>query len=104
NPFLRVKRGDRPYLFPPGLRRLARSLPALWDPAGQSGRLPDPRRHLRHVGLIVLADVEVAHFLVLGLARGERTQRRTPEESHLDVVREGMKVEEPAPALDSVEG
>src|SRR5207245_69543 len=30
--------------------------------------------------------------------------RRAAEESHLDVVREGMEVEEPALALDSVEG
>ena len=67
---------------------LRRSLPALRDPAGQGGRLPDPRRHLRLVELVVLADVEVAHFLVLGLAGRDGTQRRAAEESHLDVVRE----------------
>src|SRR5882762_732501 len=46
------------------------SLPALRNPAGQGGRLPDPRRQLRLVELVVLVDVEVAHFLVLGLAGG----------------------------------
>src|SRR5881409_3826390 len=35
------------------------SLPALRDPAGQGGRLPDPRRHLHLVELVVLVDVEV---------------------------------------------
>src|SRR4029450_8730710 len=78
--------------------------PTLRDPAGQDGRLPDPGRQLRLVELVVLVNVEVAHFLVLGLAGGDGTQRRAAEESHLDVVREGMEVEEPALALDSVEG
>src|SRR5687768_12255979 len=67
----------------------------LRDPAGQGSRLPDPRRQLRLVELVVLVDVEVAHFLVLGLARRDGTQRRAAEESHLDVIREGMKVEKP---------
>src|SRR5688500_17463829 len=75
---------------------------ALRDPAGQGGRLPDPCRHLRLVYLLVLANVDVAHFLVLGLARRDRTQRRAAEERHLDVVREGVEVEEPALAFDSV--
>ena len=71
---------------------------------GNGGRLPDPRRQLLLVELVVLVDVEVAHVLVLGLAGGDRTQRRAAEESHLDVVREAMEAEEPALALDSVEG
>src|SRR5262249_3618204 len=49
-------------------------------------------------------NVEVAHFLLFGLAWGERSQRRAAEESHLDVLREAMEAEEPALALDSVEG
>ena len=77
---------------------------ALRDPAGQLRCLPNPTRHEFLAELVVLVDVEVAHFVVLGLAGGDRTQRRAAEESHLDVVREGMEVEEPAPALDSVEG
>src|SRR3979490_2012748 len=52
-------------------------------------------------------DVEVARVLALGLARGDRTQRRAAEESHLDVLREAMEAEEPglplALALDSVQ-
>jgi hypothetical protein len=40
----------------------------LGNPAGQRGGLLHPRRHLRLVELVVFMDVEVAHFLVLGLA------------------------------------
>ena len=49
-------------------------------------------------------DVEVAHYLLLGLAWGDRMQRRAAEESHLDVLREAMEAEEPALALDAIEG
>src|SRR5881628_178872 len=52
--------------------------------------------------MVVLMDVEVARVLSLGLAGGDRTQRRAAEESHLDVLREAMDAEEPALALDSV--
>src|SRR5271166_2453674 len=76
----------------------------LRNPAGQRGGLLHPRRHLRLVELVVFMDVEVAHFLVLGLAGGDRTQRRAAEESQLDVLREAMEVEEPALALDAIEG
>src|ERR1700687_4270075 len=48
-------------------------------------------------------DVEVAHFLLFGLAGGYRTQRRAAEESQRDVLREAMDAEEPALALDSVQ-
>src|SRR4029453_10353545 len=92
--------GDLRRSLLPAVARSAKVGPALRDPAGQGGPLPDPRRHLRLVERVVLADVEVAYFLVLGLARGDRTQRRAAEERHLDVVREGMEVEEPALALD----
>src|SRR5688572_11781613 len=34
----------------------------------------------------------------------ERTQGRAAEEGHFDVVREATKAEEPAPALDAIEG
>src|SRR5262249_46478337 len=70
----------------------------------QGGRLPDPRRHPRLVEPILLVEVEVAHFFVLGLAGGNRTQRRAAEERHLDVLREAVEGEEPTLALDSVEG
>src|SRR5262249_20632592 len=86
------------------LLSLARHLPALWGPAGQLRCLPDPTRHELLVELVVLVNVEVAHFLLLGLAGGDRTQRRAAAESHLDVLREAMDAEEPALALDSVEG
>jgi len=58
-----------------------------------------PSGELNFVELVVLADVEVAHFLLLGLAGGDRTQRRAAEESHLDVLCEAMEAEEPALAL-----
>ena len=41
---------------------------------------------------------------MLGLAGRERTQRRAAEESHFDVLREAMEAEEPALALDAIEG
>ena len=44
----------------PAVARRAKVGPALRDPAGQGGRLPDPCRHLRLVELVVLADMEVA--------------------------------------------
>jgi hypothetical protein len=44
------------------------SLPALRDPAGQLRCLPNQTRHELLVELVVLVDVEVAYFLVLGLA------------------------------------
>jgi hypothetical protein len=49
-------------------------MPALRDPAGQLRCLPNPARHELLVELVVLTDVKVAHFLVLGLAGEERTQ------------------------------
>src|SRR6185436_1110463 len=77
---------------------------ALRDPSGQGSRLPDPCRQLRLVELVVLMDVEIAHFLVLGLAGRDRMKRHAAEEGYLDVVCEGMEAEEPALAFDSVEG
>src|SRR3546814_1757969 len=71
---------------------------------GQLAGLLHPSGDLRLVELVVLVDVEVAHFLVLGLAGGHRAQRRAAEESHLDVLREAMVAEEPALALDAIEG
>src|SRR5436189_5950687 len=49
-------------------------------------------------------DVEVARVLALGLAGGDRTQRRAAEESHLKALREAMEAEEPALALDAIKG
>src|SRR5438105_14962293 len=72
--------------------------------AGQLAGLLHPSGELSFVEGVVLVDVEVAHFLLLGLAGRDRTQRRAPEESHLDVLREAMEAEEPALALDAIEG
>ena len=47
---------------------------ALRHPAGQLRCLPNPPRHEHLVELVVLVNIEVAHFLVLGLAWRERTQ------------------------------
>jgi hypothetical protein len=66
--------------------------------AGQLVRLLHPGGELRFVEF-VLVDVEVAHILVFGRARRDRTQRRAAEESHFDVLREAMKAEEPALTL-----
>src|SRR6185503_4511137 len=72
--------------------------------AGQSACLLHPIGELFFIDLIILADVEVAHVLLLGLAGRKRTQRRAAEESHLDVFREAMNAEEPTLALDAIEG
>src|SRR6516165_8600179 len=53
---------------------------------------------------MTLVDVDVAHFLVLGFARWNRTERRAAEEGDLDVLREAMKVEEPTLVLNAIEG
>src|SRR5438874_13710130 len=72
--------------------------------AGQLAGLLHPTGELSFVELVVLMDVEVARVLALGLAGGDRTQGRAAEECHLDVLREAMEAEEPALALDSIEG
>src|SRR5258708_2149979 len=71
--------------------------------AGQLAGLLHPGGELSFVGLVVLMNVDVTRILALGLAGGNRTQRRAAEESHLDVFREAMDAEEPALALDSVQ-
>jgi hypothetical protein len=58
----------------PTVARSAKVGPALRDPAGQLRCLPNPTRHELLIELVVLVDIEVAHFLVLGLAGEERTQ------------------------------
>src|SRR5882757_482462 len=72
--------------------------------AGQLAGLLHPVCHLRLVELVVLMDVEVAPFLALAGARRDGSQRRAAEETHFDVVLEGMDAEEPALGLDAVEG
>src|SRR5205814_6442664 len=57
-------------------------------PAGEGCRLPDPRRHLLLVELVVLVNVEVAHLILLGRPRGDGTQGSAAEEGHLHVLRE----------------
>ena len=49
-----------------------RAILPLQSLAGQLARLLHPSGELIFVEPIVLVDVKVAHFLVLGLARGER--------------------------------
>src|SRR5262245_24502066 len=71
--------------------------------AGQFAGLLHPRGDLSFVEF-VLVDVVVAHVLVLGLAGGNRTQRCAAEEGHFDVLRKAMEAEEPALALDAIEG
>src|SRR5260370_34333593 len=72
--------------------------------AGQLADLLHPSGEPSFVELVVLVDVEVASVLALGLAGGDSTQRRAAEESHLDVLRETVEAEEPALALDAIEG
>src|ERR1700682_1448195 len=64
--------------------------------ARQSARLLHPGDELGFVELVVLMDVEAAHLFALGPAGRNTTQRRAAEESHLHVLREAMKAEEPA--------
>src|SRR5262245_2065480 len=71
-------------------------------PAGDRGRLTDPRRHLRLVE-VVLVDVDPAR-LPARAPRWNRLQRRASEEGHLDVAGEDVERQEPALALDAVEG
>src|SRR5262245_4101763 len=72
--------------------------------ARQLAGLLHPIGKLTFVELVVLVDVKVAYVLVLGLAGRHRTQRCAAEESHFNVLREAVKVEEPALALDAIEG
>jgi hypothetical protein len=70
--------------------------------AGQLAGLLHPSDELSCVELVILVDVKVAHFFLLGLAGRDRTQRRAAKESHFDVLRKAMDAEEPALAFDSV--
>ena len=72
--------------------------------AGQLRGLPNPARHEFLVEQVVLVDVEISHVLMFGLDWGEWTQRPAVEEGHLNVPREAMVAEEPAPALDAIKG
>ena len=71
-----------------------------WQLAG----LLHPSGELRFVKIVVFVDVEIAHVLLLGRARRDRTQRRAAEEGHFDVLREAMETKEPALALDAIKG
>src|SRR5947209_7982564 len=91
-------RGERIGLRPTGpSHSFAGQLAGLLHPSGELSFVES-----RRAG--ILMDVEVAHFLLLGLAGGRRTQRRAAEESHLDEFRVAMEAEEPALALDAIEG
>jgi hypothetical protein len=69
--------------------------------AGLLAGLLHPSGELGFVEPAVLVDIEVAHFLLLGLAG--RTQRRVAGESHLDVLCDAMDAEEPVLAFDAIE-
>ena len=72
-------------------------------PAGQSGRLPDPRRHLLHVEF-ALVDVYPARVLILACAGWNGSQRRAIDEGHPYVMGEDVLTHEPPFALDAIEG
>lgn len=76
----------------------------LRSPAGQLRCLRDPTRHKCLVELIGLVNVEIAHLLLCGLARRDRTQARPTEERNLDVLGEAVKSEKPALTLNAIEG
>src|SRR5262245_47012723 len=95
---------ERRYLSARVRRSSVTHPPALHEPAGQLRCLLDPTRHEFLIDRVVLADVEVAHVLLLGLAGGKRTQRCAAEEAHLHVPVEAVNAEEPAVALGAVEG
>ena len=66
----------------------------------------DPIGQLSFIELgspVALVDVEVANFLLLGLAGRERAQRCAAEKRDLDELRIAVEAEEPAFALGSVE-
>ena len=63
--------------------------------AGQLAGLLHPSGDLSFVESVVLVDVKIAHFFLLGFAGRDRTQRRAPKESHFDVLRKTMDAEEP---------
>lgn len=70
--------------------------------AGQSAGLLHPGGELSFVELVVLMDVQVTHFLLLGFAWRDRAERCAAKESHFDVLRENVDAKEPALILDSV--
>jgi len=63
--------------------------------AGQLAGFLHPSGDLSFVELVVLVDVRIAHFFLLGLAGRDRTQRSAPKESYFDVLRKTMDAEEP---------
>src|SRR5690606_5700781 len=66
--------------------------------------LPDPTREQLLVERLALVDVEVARALGLRGDGRQRSQRGAVEEGDLDVARQAVEAEEPALALDAVEG
>ena len=67
-------------------------------------RLLHPVGHLRFVELVAFVDVEVAHFLVLGLAPGGTGRSDAPrKKATLMYFVKTWSAEEPALALDAVE-
>src|SRR6478735_4792506 len=68
--------------------------------ARQFAGLSHPVQELSFIELILI-NVQVAHFRVFGLTRRDRSQRPAAEEGQLDVLREAVKAEEPAPVLET---
>src|SRR5690606_20044335 len=79
--------------------RVARGGAPLHRFAGQCGGLFDPGRQQTVVGLVVRADVEVAHLRMSGRLRRHRLQRGAAEELQLHVVRVAAEGQEPAVAV-----
>src|SRR5437899_11566283 len=86
----------------PDWHRHPRSVRLRLAPARYCSRLLDPARHLRLVE-IVLVNVDPTRFLARA-SRWNRSQRRAFEKGHLDVAGEDVQRQEPALALDAIEG
>ncbi len=61
--------------------------------AGQLTGLLHPGGELALIELVILAEIEMAHLLLLGFARRHGIQRRAAKERHFDVAREDMDAE-----------
>src|ERR1700722_9644107 len=67
------------------------------------GSPAQPSDELAFVELVVLADVQVAGALALGLAGRNGAERRDLKEGHFHGFREAMNAQERAPTLDAME-
>src|SRR3546814_18491389 len=76
----------------------------LFRSAGQVGCLANPACDQFLVQRVVFVDVEIAGVFVLRIDGRERIERGALEERDLDIARAAMEAQEPALALDTVEG